>query len=98
MEELADHVGTYDVPNDVCSLGEARFGGVKAGRRSVRDRDPFRGGSGLLGVGLGAVRSGLRAAGVELRVAGEPAPWTLKRSGSAALTLRDQIGARVPRF
>jgi len=33
----------------------------------------------LLGVGQGAVRSGLRAAGVDLRPKGQDAPWTTRR-------------------
>jgi hypothetical protein len=33
----------------------------------------------LLGVGQGAVRTGLRAAGVVLRPAGLDAPWTTRR-------------------
>ena len=33
----------------------------------------------LLGVGQGAVRSALIAAGVMFRAAGEPAPWTARR-------------------
>ena len=33
----------------------------------------------LLGVGQGAVRSGLKAAGVDLRPKGQDAPWTRRR-------------------
>jgi hypothetical protein len=33
----------------------------------------------LLGLGMGAVRSGLKRAGVELRAASEPAPWTSRQ-------------------
>ncbi len=33
----------------------------------------------LLGVGQGAVRSGLKAAGVDMRPKGQDAPWTTRR-------------------
>jgi 8-oxo-dGTP pyrophosphatase MutT (NUDIX family) len=34
----------------------------------------------LLGVGNGAARAGLLGAGIRLRRASEPAPWTLRRA------------------
>jgi len=36
----------------------------------------------LLGVGQGAVRGALKAAGVALRASSEPAPWTSRRASA----------------
>ena len=65
------------VPRPAAPCDRARDGAVRGCRAADSSHEPSNEPS--HGVGQGAVRSGLKVAGLDLRPEGQDAPWTIRR-------------------